>query len=546
MQGRCGWLSSAALLQINDSGLQHGIDNALQDQLDLARHAGGDLPDQFRFYRNRPTASIGRHQVFHHEVRVDYCRDKGIALVRRLTGGGALYLSPEQMGWSLLVDRSAVGERCNLAEILAGFAHAVAAGLQGIGVPARFKAANDLEIDGRKLGSLFVAASGRSILLQGILLLDADVETMLKVLRTPTEKLSSDGLAAARDRLITLREYLGARVSLQQLHEAVSTGLADALNLPLGDSVPDQKRIHGRSPEPDLDAVGSLLTEDAPEWHPLAGSHAEALWKCHGATLRVQAHLVEGQILQIGLAGDWHVEPADWPERLQQALTGCPLAEAPDRVQAFCASHPVDMPGVSAADWQRLLAILADKSALRVKTGLDEQQGNALMLFDPHGVGGQDILRKATVMLVPYCAKPAWCKWRHRDGCPECGLCAVGEAYHMARERNMQVTSIVNYEHLEDTLTKMRESGVESYVGMCCSSFFIKRQRAFRNAGMPAVLMDISGANCYELQQENLAYAGQFQAEAQLDLDALRRVIRIVPVNNRSQPHAPHQPEPDS
>ena len=99
----------------------------------------------------------------------------------------------------------------------------------------------------------------------------------------------------------------------------------------------------------------------------------------------------------------------------------------------------------------------------------------------------------------------------------------------MARERNMQVTSIVNYEHLEDTLTKMRESGVESYVGMCCSSFFIKRHRAFQEAGMSALLMDISGANCYELKQEEQAYAGQFQAQAELDMSVLQQVIKFVP-----------------
>lgn len=532
MQMASRWLSSRPLLQLVDSGLRSGADNAYLDQVALASHAVGDLADQLRFYRNQPTASIGRSQVCRHEIRSDYCLDRQIAVVRRVTGGGALYLDPDQLCWSLLVDRSAVGADVALADILAGFAGAVAAGLRSIGVPAAFRAFNDLDIDGRKPGSVFVATAGCSVLLQGVLLLDADVETMLKVLRAPTEKLSHDGLAAARDRLVTLRECLGDAVSLQKVRAAVCTGLADWLDLPMGDSfaLTDQPVAEPGS--------AAMLAEDSPLWYTDNDVNGtEALWKCDGATLRVRARLTNGHIGQVALAGDWQADPPDWPERLQSALTGIPLIEATHDTAGFCLDQPVDMPGVSPADWQRLLAILADKAELRASVGLDARQGNALMLFDPDGDGGQEILRKATVMLVPYCAKPAWCKWRQRDGCPECGLCSVGEAYRLARERNMQVTSIVNYEHLEHTLNAMRDSGVQSYVGMCCSSFFIKRQRAFREAGMPAVLMDISGSNCYELQQEHLAYAGQFQAEAQLDLDALQRVIRIVPINQRSQPH---------
>jgi lipoate-protein ligase A len=77
----------------------------------------------------------------------------------------------------------------------------------------------------------------------------------------------------------------------------------------------------------------------------------------------------------------------------------------------------------------------------------------------------------------------------------------------------MQVKTIVNYEHLVDTLRGMKALGVPAYVGMCCGNFFLKRQRAFAESGIPAVLMDVSGANCYELKQEDRAYAGTFSAE---------------------------------
>ena len=60
--------------------------------------------------------------------------------------------------------------------------------------------------------------------------------------------------------------------------------------------------------------------------------------------------------------------------------------------------------------------------------------------------------------------------------CVECGKCEVGDAYLMARERNMEVVTITNFEHLASTLADMKAAGVESYVGMCCGEFFLKRE----------------------------------------------------------------------
>jgi hypothetical protein len=98
----------------------------------------------------------------------------------------------------------------------------------------------------------------------------------------------------------------------------------------------------------------------------------------------------------------------------------------------------------------------------------------------------------------------------------------------------MDVITITNYEHLLATLTKLKAANVQAFVGMCCSHFFVKRHRAFAAAGVPAVLMDISGANCYELRQEAAAYAGKFRAQAQLDGVLLGKVMALVPPRGRT------------
>ncbi|HKJ76776.1 MAG TPA: hypothetical protein VKA64_06190, partial [Gammaproteobacteria bacterium] len=106
--------------------------------------------------------------------------------------------------------------------------------------------------------------------------------------------------------------------------------------------------------------------------------------------------------------------------------------------------------------------------------------------------------------------------------------CEVGDAYRMARERGREVVTITRFEHLQETFGRMRQAGVGAYVGMCCGNFYQKRHFAFEQAGMDAVLLDIRGANCYELRQEDQAYAGRFEAQAVLDGEAVARVMRFV------------------
>lgn len=508
-------------LRVIDSGLGGGRANNMLDSDELARHVRGVAADRLRFYRNLPTASIGRHQVIDRELRIDHCHANGITLVRRPTGGGAVYLDPGQLCYSLLVRRPAEWRGFTLERLLAQFCETLGDALRRLGVAARYKYPNDLEIDGRKIATAFAYGEAQSILLQAVLLLDVDIRSMLEALRVPTEKLSPDGLGAARQRLITLRECLGALPDMARLQAAIVEGLATLPGLRFATRIeaaalPDA--VRAARPDPyRLD------------WRDTERDAIEALCKGAAATLRARAEFDAGErLVAIEFGGDVHVRPADLFERLQRGLQGVAATQLEQRASELLAACAVDPLGFDAGDIARLLHLLLEKLSLR-GCGFSARQLNALMPYAPHGERLRQLLDDASVMLVPYCAKPPWCEWRTRDACPECGGCEVGDAYGMARERGMEVITITHYEHLVATLAEMKARGVQAYLGMCCSSFFIKRQRAFAEAGMGALLMDISGANCYELKQEEDAYAGRFEAQAQLDTALLQQVIRFVP-----------------
>src|SRR5262245_63854791 len=96
-------------LRVIDTGLQPpGWNIALTAALAELRSAGG-IPDTLRFQRFTPCVLLGRTQDARREVHVDFCRQNGIALARRLTGGGAVYMDAGVLSWQLVAARRQFG-----------------------------------------------------------------------------------------------------------------------------------------------------------------------------------------------------------------------------------------------------------------------------------------------------------------------------------------------------------------------------------------------------------------------------------------------------
>nr|NIR59908.1 DUF116 domain-containing protein [Gammaproteobacteria bacterium] len=265
----------------------------------------------------------------------------------------------------------------------------------------------------------------------------------------------------------------------------------------------------------------------------------EAFEKTAGGVLYAALEVADGRVRRARLTGAVQLRPPRLLEGLAARLAGVRLERVAAVGRAFLATRDRELVGLGDEDVVRVLARASARRAQRRALGLTPGQVNTLMVHDPHGAGETtELLRRAEVVLVPYCAKPTWCKYRHREGCPECGRCEVGEVYRLGRERGLSVITIRNFEHLRETLARLRARGIEAYMGMCCSQFYLKREYAFREAGIPALLMDISGSNCYELGQEELAYQGRFEAQARLNAPVVERVLRFVP------PRATEAPRP--
>lgn len=477
-----------------------------------------DAGPVMRVFHPRPAVVVGRDQAIAREVRVAWCRDRAIPVLRRPTGGGALWLDPDQAALVVVAEASALGG--DPAERLRHGAAIVAAAASRLGVATRFVAPNDLQVvGGAKIASVFLADEGGRGVLFATVLVDFDVAAALSALLVPTEKLTVTGLEHARERVSTLRALIDPcpdpATVLRALHEAAT------------DAVPGLRRI-----ETPLPSVASDPPSDS--WDAPLARGFEVADRTARATLRLRLETdADDRVARADFATDAAFVPCDLAARIAAALDGATLDDL--SLPMARALRPDDVfVGFSTVDLVRLAARATQKHRLAAATDLDGAATSGVMLAGPGG-DAVEALREASVMLVPYCAKPAWCALRPTPDCIDCGHCAVGDAYRLAREHGLEVTTILDFEHLSQTLAEMRERGVASYLGMCCSDFFLKRHAAFREAGMDGVLMDIVGATCYELKEEHLAYAGAFKAEADLDLDTLEKVMTLVPTRDPDQ-----------
>src|SRR5690625_2133753 len=144
----------------------------------------GENDTYLLFYINEPSIIIGRNQNTVEEINTDYVEEKGIHVVRRLSGGGAVYHDLGNLNFSFITKDD--GESFHN---FAKFTEPVVSALQKLGVPAELQGRNDLVANGRKIsGNAQFSTKGR-MFSHGTLMYDSEIEEVVRYLRVKTEKI---------------------------------------------------------------------------------------------------------------------------------------------------------------------------------------------------------------------------------------------------------------------------------------------------------------------------------------------------------------------
>ena len=167
----------------------------------IARH----LPtDNYLFsWQLGPTVVMGRNQVAHQEVDLDFCAQEGIDVVRRKSGGGAIFADGNNIMWSLITGEGAV------EPLFVEYAEKVARALNKLGADVELSGRNDIVLrDGGKIcGNAFYHLPNRNIV-HGTMLYDTNPRLMQGALHPDVSKLQAKGVKSVRSRVALLKDHL--------------------------------------------------------------------------------------------------------------------------------------------------------------------------------------------------------------------------------------------------------------------------------------------------------------------------------------------------
>ncbi|MDH5300920.1 MAG: lipoate--protein ligase [Gammaproteobacteria bacterium] len=326
-----------------DTGLRRAAENMAMNRALLEGHQQGVTPHTLRFLQFTPCALLGFHQSAEQELKTDYCQANGIDIQRRMTGGGAIYFDQTQIGWELYLDKKVLGT-ADMGAIAKRICEAAARAISKLGVDAKFRPRNDIEVDGKKISGTGGAFDGDSILYQGTLLLDFDVGRMMRVLNIPAEKLSDKAIASAQERVANLKDLLGKLPDMASVKQTIAAEFAAEFGIefePSSELNADEVKLYNQ-------ALAEMDTADWVYQHNRPAAEAPTLSsiiKFDGGLVRTNVLLdaSKNRIKQVWLTGDFFVKPRRLVADLEAALRDSAVVDLQRNVETFFASYGAEM-----------------------------------------------------------------------------------------------------------------------------------------------------------------------------------------------------------
>lgn len=192
---------------INEGTFSEPMHQALEEVLAKKIEKGNMRPTLRFWYRKNPSVPMGRFQSFEDEVEADYAEEKNIEVVRRVTGGGAMFCEPGNViTYSLYLPSEMVKEDVEKSyQQLDSFA---VKALNNLGIDASYQPLNDIEHPDGKLGGAAQLRKNGAVLHHTTISYDLDIEEMLRVLRIGEEKISDKAIKSTEKRVSKIKDHI--------------------------------------------------------------------------------------------------------------------------------------------------------------------------------------------------------------------------------------------------------------------------------------------------------------------------------------------------
>ena len=326
-------------------------------------------------YPESPYVCIGVHQELEKEVDTNYCSQHNIPIVRRQTGGGAVYLDSQQQFYQIIIRKDDPVLPMSIEAFYRKFLQVTVNCYKKFDLPAEYRSINDVVINGRKASGNGAVTIDDALVLIGNVILDVDVDVMVNVLKVPSEKFKDKMVQSLRTYMTSLKRELGHIPERDTITRYLIEGYENLLGASLiqGELTDKEKvylqetlhRLHShewlnktsKRRERLLSLVKAKCTKIAGGIMVCEASHkAEKL-------IRITLETVNGRISDILISGDFFYEPEDALGELEEELKGAKIRKKilTEKIQAFFEKKGVQLAGVTAKDFVEAILIAQSK-----------------------------------------------------------------------------------------------------------------------------------------------------------------------------------------
>lgn len=279
------------MLYVDNRGINDPrINLALEEYVLRNKLAGEQL---LLFYVNEPSIIIGRNQNTIEEINPPFIESRGIHVVRRISGGGAVYHDLGNLNFSF-ISPYAPGYFNNYA----AFTGPVVDVLRDLGVPAALGGRNDILADGRKISGNAQFARPDRMFSHGTLLFDSNLDDVTAALNVKPGKIESKGVKSIRSRVANIAEFLRDPLTVPELQERI-----------LDRIFPDGVRPTLELTDADWAAVDELVTRKYGAWEWNFGesprANVQRAQRFPAGEIDVRLDVEQGRIQSVRIYGDF-------------------------------------------------------------------------------------------------------------------------------------------------------------------------------------------------------------------------------------------------
>lgn len=327
-----------------------------------------------------PFANVGFHQEVKTEIDLEYCSRKGIPVVRRVIGGGAIVDGPWEQDYFMITNLQSPYVRGTIGDYYKVMLEPVREALAGLGVSAERSGLNDLAVNGRKISANGAVDIENARVLTGDILLDLNLKLMTGVLKVPDEKFRDKLYHSMAEYLTSVKKELGHTVPRRKAVEFVTRGFSEFYGGLVKSRITPDEESELSSLALQRRRKGWIFIKDYESRRLEEGAKRtikikENVFVCRAdykaeKLIRVTLLVEEGRIADVSIAGDFFTVPVGVSlSHVERSLAGCNLRESEirEKVEAAFKESSVVLIGITPGDIVSALLKSLDTPHLEVR-----------------------------------------------------------------------------------------------------------------------------------------------------------------------------------